>query len=207
MRKLPFYLFYALLMIYLFSGCRTSRNVEYNASDSIKISSEQSETVVSESYLFVDTTKKRGIEINYFKIEFYPEDSTGQDSTPDTELSEGTSDIVGVNPSKKPPVKGGKGTIKSGPIKSIEGYTVKDVSEAAGVTAEVSKTEASATANTNTKINTSESLSEQPAPDPYRWRYILGIIISIVLAVVGAYFIFRKSKPIISLISFVKKLF
>ncbi|MDR1563108.1 MAG: hypothetical protein LBS54_08545 [Dysgonamonadaceae bacterium] len=57
------------------------------------------------------------------------------------------------------------------------------------------------------KINTSESLSEQPAPNPYRWRYILGIIISIVLFVVGMYFTLWRTKPIISLISFVKKLF
>jgi hypothetical protein len=197
-----FYLILALLTIYLFSGCSTPRKVKYNASDSIKISSEQSETVVSESYVLVDTTKKRGIEINYFKIEFYPEDSTGQDSTPDTELPEAISDIAGVNPRPKPPNQSRKGAIKS-----IEGYTVKDVSEAAGVTAEVSNTEASAAANTDAKIITSGSLSEQPAPDPYRWRYILGIIISIILLSVGLYFILRKTKPIISLISFVKKLF
>jgi hypothetical protein len=45
---------------------------------------------------------------------------------------------------------------------------------------------------------------EQPAPAPYRWRYIFAIVISVIL---GAYFVFRKTKLIAGLASVVRKLF
>jgi hypothetical protein len=186
-----------VLLMVLLSGCNTPRKVKYNTSDSIQINSERNEKVVLESYASVDTTKKQDVEINYFKIEFYP---PAQDDKPATIPAKDTipealsGNIVGDLE---------KLTNNTGAIKSLEGYTVKAKSEQSGVTAEANIAEAYASDNTNVGVTSSESLSEQPAPDPYRWRYILGIII---LAGAGAYFIFRKSKFIFVIISFLKRI-
>jgi len=54
----------------------------------------------------------------------------------------------------------------------------------------------------NTDITKSEKIIEQPAPDPYRWRYIFGIVVSIILLGIVAYFVFRKTKIVILIITF-----
>jgi amino acid transporter len=52
-----------------------------------------------------------------------------------------------------------------------------------------------------------EKESEQPAPDPYRWRYILGIVISVISVGFVAYYGLRKTKVVNSIITFLKNIF
>ena len=46
----------------------------------------------------------------------------------------------------------------------------------------------------NTDITKSEKIIEQPAPDPYRWRYIFGIVVSIILCRNCCLFCIPKNK-------------
>ncbi|MDR0429231.1 MAG: hypothetical protein LBH58_01975, partial [Tannerellaceae bacterium] len=59
--------------------------------------------------------------------------------------------------------------------------------------------------NTDTDIKV--DTTEQPAADPYKWRYIFGILILIIVIGVVGYFILRKNKIFISVISFFKRFF
>jgi hypothetical protein len=117
-------------------------------------------------------------------------------------LPEGVNNIAGSIQKTKPPNITGKGTIKS-----IEGYTIKAAGEQTGVNEEKSNTTINKDAVNNTDITKNEEITEQAVADPYRWRYIFGIVIIIALSTVGLYFGFRKSKFVVSIVSFLKKLF
>ncbi|MDR1459387.1 MAG: OPT/YSL family transporter [Bacteroidales bacterium] len=191
------------LCLLLFSGCRTPQKITNRLAESVTGNERQNEATSSETYNFADTTKKSDVEVNYFKIEFYPpagpEDKA--DMIPDNStLPEALSSNTGSkNPSKPPDNKGA--------IKSIEGYTVKAKSEQSGVNESKENTQVNRNAEKSEDINRQAETVEQPAPDPYRWRYILGIVIVVILATVGVYFGFRKSKIVVSIISFLKNLF
>jgi hypothetical protein len=188
--------------ILLFTGCHTPKKLESNTTENIKISEKQNEVNTTETYSFVDITKKQGFEINYYKIEFYqPAGPNETDAIPDNVvLPKGVNNIAGSIPTNKPPP--GKGAIKS-----IEGYTIKAGSEQTGINEEKSNTTNNKDVENNTDITKNEEITEQTAADPYRWRYIFGIVIIIALSAVGLFFGFRKSKVVVSIVSFFKKLF
>jgi hypothetical protein len=192
-----------LCVLFFASGCHTPKNLVSNTKENITTNEKQNEATSSETYNFADTTKKQDVEINYFKIEFYPPagpDDNEPEAIPDNSiLPEGVKSNAGNTNPNKPPNKGA--------IKSIEGYTIKAKSEKSGVNESKENTQVNKNAEKNEGINRQAEIKEQPAPDPYRWRYILAIIVSVILAGVGAYFALRKTKLITALISFVKKLF
>ncbi|MDR1652046.1 MAG: hypothetical protein LBS01_00055 [Prevotellaceae bacterium] len=176
-----------------------------STNENIKTSEQSSEVITTETYNFVDTTKKTDVEISYYKIEFYPPAGPAlPDTIPENAvLPEGLNEVAGSIPiSKPPPNIAGKGAIKS-----IESYTIKAVSEQTGRAEEKSSETINKTAQSNADITKTETITEQPAADPYRWRYIFGIVIVFALLAVGVYLGFRKSKFVISIISFLKNLF
>ncbi|MDR0420283.1 MAG: hypothetical protein LBH30_02355 [Prevotellaceae bacterium] len=195
-------LFICLCVLFVVSGCHTSKKIVSSTAETITSSETQYESTSSETYNFADKTKKQDIEINYFKIEFYP---PGPDDNPDTITNNSTfpenllSNIGSSNPNKPPNNKGS--------IKSIEGYIVKEKIEQSGVNESTEIAQVNRNTEKNEDINRQDEIKEQPAPDPYRWRYILAIIVLVILAGIGAYLALWKTKPIIALISFVKKLF
>jgi hypothetical protein len=173
-------LFICLYVLLFVSACRTPQKTVSRMVETVISAEMQNEAARSETYNFTDTTKKQDVEINYFKIEFYPPDDK-TDTMPDNSSF----------PDK-------------GAIKSIEGYTVKAKSEQSGVNESKEKAQVTRNTEKNGDINRHVEIREQPAPDPYRWRYILAIII---LVGGGAYFALRKTKLITTPVSFVKKLF
>jgi hypothetical protein len=191
------------LCVLLFAGCHTPKKLVSSTTENIKTSDKQNEVSTNESYSFVDTTKKQGLEINYYKIEFYqPEGPNEPDDIPvNAVLQEGVNNIAGSIPTNKPPNAG------KGAIKSIEGYTIKSGSEQTGVNEEKSNTTTNKDAENNTDITNTKEIIEQSASDPYRWRYILGIIISLICVGIVAYFALQKSKIITTIIAFLKKIF
>jgi hypothetical protein len=193
-----------ICLCFLFAGCHTPKKIAGSTTENIKSNEKQNEATSSEIYSFADTTKKSGFEINYFKIGFYP--PAGQDDNPNPIpdnfiLPEGLSGNEGRNPIIKPP------NAKQGGIKSIEGYTIKAKSEESGINESQKNSTVNRYEEKNDDINRQAETKEQPAADPYRWRYILGIVIVIALAAAAVYFGFRKSKIVVSVISFLKNLF
>ena len=203
MKQLILFICFCLL---LFSGCGTAKKTTSNTAENIQASEKQSETSTADLYSFVDTTKRTGIEINYYKIEFYPPCPEDEPNTiPDIpDLPEGiVENPAGGNAKEKPP----NAENKQGAIKSIEGYTIKATNEQTGINEEISNTTTNKDAESNTDTTKAEVTTEQPAPDPYRWRYILGICIVVVLTGIGLYFGLRKTKVVKVIISFFKKIF
>jgi hypothetical protein len=188
--------------ILLFTECNAPKKLVSNTTENIKISEKQNEVSTTETYSFVDSTKKQGLEINYYKIEFYqPAGPNETDAIPDNVVLPKGVNIADSNQRTKPPNAG------KGAIKSIEGYTIKAGSEQTGVNKEKSKETVNLEVENNRDISKMGKIAEQPASDPYRWRYILGIIISLICVGVVVYFALQKSKIITTIIAFVKKIF
>jgi hypothetical protein len=181
-------------------GCSAPKKIISSTAETLTSSEKQSEAASSELYNFADTTKKQEVEVTYFKIKFYPPDDSPVAIPDDPAFPENLLGSTGSSNPKKPPNR-------KGAVKSIEGYTVIAKSQQSGVNKSNENTQVSRNAEKNEDISRQAEVKEQPAPDPYRWRYILAIVISVILAGVGAYFVFRKAKLITGLISVVKKLF
>jgi hypothetical protein len=199
MKKIILFLICPLLFL---CGCHTPKKLISSTSEQSKITDKQKEISTNETYNFADTTQKSDVEISYFKIEFYPPipDEQRPNGFPDNYALSLSQNNASGNPNvDKPPNKGA--------IKSIESYTIKSTDEQTGMSESKKNSTSNIEAEKKADINNKVDITEQPAPDPYRWRYIFGIVISIIMLVVGLYFAFRKSKFVVSVISFLKKLF
>jgi len=201
MKKTNLFIFFCVLIFS--TGCHTSKKIASNITENIKTSGQYNEATTTETYSFVDTTKKSGLKIKHYKIEFYP--PTGP-SKPDETIPDNpifhfgiNNNTEGSNPKSKPP--------NVGAIKSIEGYTIKATDEQTGINEETSNITTNKDAEINTDITRTAKVTEQPAPDPYSWRYILGICIIVALAGIGLYFGLRKTKVVIAIVTFFKKIF
>jgi hypothetical protein len=183
--------------VLLLDSCRTPKKLVSSTAETVTNNETQNEAISSETYNFADTTKKQEVEINYYKIEFYPPAVPNEpDTIPIGILSKGIIERA-ENPKIKPP--------PTGAIKSIEGYIVKEKIEQSGVNESTEIAQVNRNTEKNEDISQQAEIKEQPAHDPYRWRYILAIIVSVILGVV--YFVLQKTNLITTLISFVKKLF
>jgi cobalamin biosynthesis Mg chelatase CobN len=200
-RKMKQTILFICLCVLLFSGCRTPQKIMSNTKEAITSNEKQNEATSSETYNLADTTKKQDVEINYFKIEYYPPGPDKPETIPDNSILPENllSNTGNKNPNKPPNAKGA--------IKSIEGYTVKAKSEQSGVNESKKNAQVNRNAEKNEDVNRQAEIKEQPAADPYRWRYILGIVIVVALAGAAVYFGFRKSKFVVSIVSFLKNLF
>ncbi|KAA6303108.1 MAG: hypothetical protein EZS26_000711 [Candidatus Ordinivivax streblomastigis] len=199
MKQTILFLCFALLFL---CGCHTPKKLVSNTKENITTNEKQNEVTSSETYNFADTTKKSDVEVNYFKIEFYPPavpDEEANAPPNNSILPEGVKSNVGNTNRSKPP--------NQGAIKSIEGYTIKAKSEEAGINESQESSTVNRNEEKNEDINKQVDIKEQPAADPYRWRYIFGIVIIVALLAVGIYFVFRKSKFVISVMSFLKAFF
>jgi hypothetical protein len=172
-------LFSCLCVLFLSFGCRTPKKIVGSTSETITGNEKQSETASSETYNFADTTKKQDVEINWFKVDFYPPETEDRPETIPDNSTLNLLDNIGSSKQKKPPNN-------KGAIKSIEGYTVKAKSEQAGVNESRENAQVNKKAEKNEDINRQAEIKEQPAPDPYRWRYIFYILV--LLAAVLLYF-------------------
>ncbi|MDR2384362.1 MAG: hypothetical protein LBD80_01680 [Tannerella sp.] len=183
--------FLLVCVMILFAGCRTPKKIATVTIEDVAIREKQNQTNVTESYTFVDTSKKSGFEINYFKVEFYP---------PDTSINiNPTVDSMPTPTLTKP---------NQGALKSIEKITVKANEENVGVTSMVNDNMAEINTEYNADIDTMMETMEQPSPDPYRWRYIFGVCVTILIAGAGVYFGLRKKTNFITtVVSFVRKMF
>jgi hypothetical protein len=181
--------------LFFVTGCHAPKKITTSTAENIKITEKQNQTSINETYDFIDTTKKSGIEINYFKVEFYPPDTVNP--IPETVFSQGNPN---VKPQGNPKVKPTQGAIKS-----IEGYTIKNTEENAGISSTAENNTVTTEAEINANIQTEEEIIEQPAPDPYRWRYIFYILITLVI--VAGYFWLKKTKIFSAIFSAIKGIF
>ena len=195
-------IFFICFCLLFFTSCHTLKKIASNTTETVKIREQQNEVSTTETYSFVDTTKKSGTEISYYKIEFYPPAGpTAPNTIPNKTVFPEGINYSGSNPTTKPPNAG------KGAIKSIEGYMIKAASEQTGRAEEIKGETTNKTAQNNTDITKTEKITEQPAPDPYRWRYVFGIVVAIILIGAIAHFGLRKTKIVVSIITFLKKIF
>lgn len=196
----------ALLLAVLLSGCSTPRKLAGSTKETAKTEEKRDETITAEFRRTVDSTKTEGVEITYTKIEFFPPEPDTLPTKQGTTKTGGPSKTVADTPKnrpKEPKEKQPPDTGKQGAIKSIETFTVKQNTEATGVTQEEQKTETTKTEEVNTDTDKETDITEKPAADPYRWRYIFGILV--LLAV--AFFFLRKTKVFTAVAAFFRKLF
>lgn len=196
----------ALLLAVLLSGCSTPRKLAGSTKETAKTEEKRDETIAAEFRRTVDSTKTEGVEVTYTKIEFFPPEPDTLPAKQGTTKTGGPSKTVAdthKNRPKEPKEKQPPDTGKQGAIKSYETFTVKQNTEATGVTQEEQKTEATKAEEVNTDTDKGTDITEKPAADPYRWRYIFGILV--LLAVV--FFFLRKTKVFTAVVGFFRKLF
>lgn len=182
------------LLAGLIVGCSTPRKLVSSTKEAAKVEEKRTEATTGEVTHFVDTTKKNGVEVTYTKVEFFPPGAKSEQA-PATEPAPGAADNIDRTP-KRP-------ANTQGAIKSIESYTVKQNTEAAGVTKDEEKTQTTKAEEINTDTDKVTDVTEKPAPDPYRWRYILAILV--VLVVVFLWL--RKKNVFAGIAAFVRRLF
>lgn len=190
----------------ILTGCSTPRKLAGSTKETAKTEEKRDETTAAEFRRTVDSTKTEGVEVTYTKIEFFPPEPTDRKEKPDTTQTGGQSKPVADTPKnrpKEPKEKRPPDTGRYGAIKSIETFTVKQKTEAAGVTQEEQKTKTAKTEEVNTDTDKETDITEKPAADPYRWRYIFGILV--LLAV--AFFLLRKTKVFTAVAVFFRRLF
>lgn len=191
----------------LFTSCGTQRKLSSNTKESVNTEEKRAETTSSEIRRIVDSTKTEGVEVTYTKIEFFPPKPDTLPANKDTTKAGGQTKLVANTQKNRPKEPKEKQPpderSKQGAIKSIETYTVKQKTEATGVTHEEQKTETAKTEEVNTDTDKKTYITEKPAADPYRWRYIFGILV--LLAV--AFFFLRKTKVFTAVTAFFRKLF
>ena len=180
-----------------FLGCSSPKNLTSNTKQKGNTEERRNEITAGEIHTLIDSTKTDGLEVKYFKVEFYPPEKQpeGPGPQPKEESQKGSVNTGPRQRDKKPPDKGA--------IKSIEGFIINSSSKEKGVTEshEINASEKEEEIITDSSLET--NLTEETAEDPYKWRYILGIIIAITVIGVAGYFIIRKSK----VATFIKKLF
>jgi hypothetical protein len=180
-----------------FLGCSSPKNLTSSTKETGTTEEKRSEFTEGEINTFVDSTKRAGLDIKYFKIEFYPpeEQPAGPCPEPEKEPAPGNVNKEPKPTNKKPPDKGA--------IKSIEGFIINSTSEEKGIAETKEKNISQKEEEINTDNTLETDLTEETAEDPYKWRYILGILITIIVIGVAGYFLLRKSK----VATLIKKLF
>ena len=176
-------LFLALLVPFLLAGCSTPRKLSKKEDVAVKADSMAAKAAASEALHFTDSTKSEATEVVYTKIEYYPPTDGGtQEGTRNGgKLSEGAPDHPeGLR--TEPPNRG--------PVKSIENYTYKKDKEEKGIAKDSTKAATNEQAAVKKDSKVKENVKEKPAADPYRWRYIFGILLLLLVF----YFVLRKSK-------------
>jgi hypothetical protein len=202
MKTRMFILFFSVLFVLLGVGCSTPKKLTSSTTEKSSSDEKRKETTTGDIYTLIDTTRKSGLEVTYTKIEFYPPEKipAGPGPEPEKEPIKGSTNSEPKPANEKPPNN-------RGAIKSIGQFTLKATEEATGR----SESRESNTSDLEEEINNDTDIkvdiTEQPAADPYKWRYIFGICIVVILAGVGLYFGFRKSKIVVSIISFFKRFF
>lgn len=187
-------------------GCSTPRKLAGSTKETAKTEEKRDETTAAEFRRTVDSTKTEGVEVTYTKVEFFLPEPGRMETKPDIMQTGGSSKPVAdtlKNQSKKTKEKQLPHIGRQGAIKSIETFTIKQKTETTGVTQEEQKTEATKTEKVNTDTEKKSNITEKPAADPYRWRYIFGILLLLVVA----FFFLRKTKVFRGVAAFFRKLF
>jgi len=183
--KSPFYVHvccyvYTIACFLLLTGCFGSKKTSTSKHEAVKISEQITEVSISENSIFVDTSKTSNGEVTYTRIEFYHPEPIEPDQVP-VALGE-----VPVH----------------GPVKSIETLIIKSNTEEKGITENQNIEEAVKETNINNDTEKFEATAKEPAKDPYRYRYIFGILVIII--VVAGFFWLRKSGFIQKIVSLFK---
>lgn len=185
------------ICLFGFLGCSSPKNLTSSTKETGKTEEKRSEVTTGEISSFIDSTKTAGLEVKYFKIEFYPPEEQPENTGPEPgkEPTAGNTNNEPKPTNKKPPDKGA--------IKSIEGLVISSSSEEKGVTETQEKNTSQKEEEINTDNTLEENIEEETAEDPYKWRYIFGTLIAIIIICIAGYFLLRKTK----LFGLIKKLF
>lgn len=208
----PKILFLVLLafLLFGFTGCGSLRKaqktqtdrqetaqVEQQRTEAVTSTENTTETQVTDATNLIDAIKSSATEVTYTKVEYYPpsEDSNQQEGekadTAAAEVPEG----IQVNKPKP-------SQVNRGAIKSIETYTLKHGETAQSIKKDsthidvkkegTTEAEAVVAEVVTAETEVQEEVVVEPAKDPYRWRYILGIVITLAVILLSA-FVLRKS--------------
>lgn len=199
---------YLIVLVFavLLTGCSMPRKLAGSTKETAKTEEKRDETTAVEIRRTVDSTKTEGVEVTYTKIEFFPPEPDTLPAKQGTTKTGGPSKTVADTPKnrpKEPKEKQPPDTGRQGAIKSIETFTVKQNTEATGVTQEEQKTETTKTEEVNTDTDKETDITEKPAADPYRWRYIFGILVLLAVGII----LLRKTKVFTAVVGFFRKLF
>lgn len=148
-------------------GCSTPRKLAGSTKETAKTEEKRDETTAAEFRRTVDSTKTESVEVTYTKIEFFPPEPDTLPAKQGTTQTGGPSKPVADTPKnrpkeqkeKQPPDNG-----RQGAIKSIETFTVRQKTEAAGVTQEEQKTETTKTEEVNTDTDRDTDITENRRP-------------------------------------------
>ncbi len=225
-------LFLVILSFLLFglTGCgsmRKAQKTETSRQEATQVTEQRNETTastentaeeqVTDATGIIDAIKSSATEVTYTKVEFYPPselpDIPGKQ---DTEVA--AAEVPERTQVRKPEASHTKPPdANRGAIKSIETYTMKHGEAAKSIKKDSTRIETKKEGTTEsetaiqevvtTDTEVQEEVSTEPAKDPYRWRYILGIVITLAVVLIGAYFVLRKSKIFGGALAAIRKLF
>lgn len=228
----PKILFFVILTFLLFglTGCGSLHKVqktETSRQEATQVTERRTETTattenteeeqVTDVTGIIDAIKSSATEVTYTKAEFYP-----PSELPDLPEGQDTETAVAEVPEKTQVRKPGASQTKppdahQGAIKSIETYTIKHGETAKAIKRDsahidtnkegTTKAEATTQEEVSTETEVKEEVSTEPAKDPYRWRYILGTVITLAVVLIGVYFVLRKSKILGGILAAIRKLF
>ena len=203
MKTRIFILLLSILFVFLGVGCSTPKKFTSNTTETSSSEEKRKEATTGDIYTLIDIVKKSGIEITYAKIEFYPPEiliPAIPKMKPEIEPTKGNINSEPKPANKKPPDN-------KGAIKSIEQLTLKATEEQTGISENRNSNTSDLEEEINTNTDIKTDTTEKPAADPYKWRYIFGILILIVVIGIIGYFLLRKNKVFVSIISFLKRFF
>ncbi len=225
-------LFLVILSFLLFglTGCgsmRKAQKTETSRQEATQVTEQRTGTTaatgntaeeqVTDATGIIDAIKSSATEVTYTKVEFYP-----PSELPDLPEKQDTGAAAAEVPERTQVRKPEASQTKPpdahrGAIKSIETYTMKHGETAKGIKKDSTRIETKKEGTTEsettiqeavaTDTEVQEEVSTEPAKDPYRWRYILGIVITLAVILIGAYFVLRKSKILGGALAAIRKLF
>lgn len=183
-------------MCLIFAGCGSAKKIAGSKRETGNYTEATTAAKADSANFRIDTTKHSATKVTYTKTEFYPPESATEVDT--TEMPESRPAEI-TAPANKPP--------KAGAIKSVETLTVESQAEEKGITESGSSTEEYQSTGITSEETLEEAVSEEPAADPHKWRYIFGILVSLMLISIAIYLINRKTGLLKKIILFFKRVF
>ena len=165
-------------VLILFCGCGSLKKSQ----TSEKVKETLTEEVSEKTSILMDTTKMSSGKVSIVEVEFFG------DIPPVITHAENTTDPI-LPESKKPPSIETPDVKIIGPVKKAKITTIEKETEERGVSIEDNEYSKS----TDYNIDSENESAAEPGKDPYRWRWIFGISVVVIIGGVLLYRWFKGS--------------